>query len=143
MKQFIFAPVLFLATAAFAHEGVKNPKVLERMMLMSTMAEDMKVIGDMTKGATAYNAVTVRQTAAKFKSHMGETIRLFVTPEQDPKSEALPTIWTSFPDFAERAQRMANAAAVLEASSEADYAEKFVDLGKTCSSCHKSFRLKN
>jgi len=143
MKHLILAPALLIATAAFAHEGVKNPDVMARMELMKDIAGDMKVLGEMAKGVTAYDGAIVKAKAASLSDHAGATIRLFETPAYDAKSEATTTIWTSFPDFAERASAMGKAAKALEVASEAEFQAAFAKIGKTCSSCHKSYRMKN
>lgn len=143
MKYMLLAPALLVATAAFAHQGVKDPQVMARMQLMTKVADDMKALGEMVKGVTAYDAAAVQTRAASLNSHAGETIRLFEPEATDPKSEALPEIWTSFADFTARAQDMGVAAKSLKAASEGEFQAAFGELAKTCSSCHKSFRAKN
>ncbi|PTX57817.1 cytochrome c556 [Litoreibacter ponti] len=143
MKRLILIPALVLASAAFAHQGVKDSQVLARMELMKEVAADMKVLGQMAKGQTAFDASKARTSAANLSAHATETIRLFEANATDPKSEALPAIWENFPEFTAQAQDMGAAADALKLGSDAEFRESFTALAQTCGSCHKTFRQKN
>lgn len=142
MKYLLLAPLFVLATASFAHQGVKDPQVMARMALMTSIADEMKVVGEMAKGAMAYDAVLAKATAASLRAHASDIPVKYEAPATDPKSEALPTIWTSYSEFAAQAQNMVDASAALEAASQNEFQMAFTTLAKTCSSCHKSFRAK-
>ncbi|NNK77913.1 MAG: cytochrome c [Litoreibacter sp.] len=133
---------LALATAALAHSGVKNPAVKARMDVMSAIAENMKAMGAMVKGATPYNATVAQGTARELAEHSAKVTELFETPETDPKSEASPEIWADWPGFREQSDAMTKAALSLaQVDSEDAFKAGFVALGKTCSACHKSYRI--
>jgi len=65
-----------------------------------------------------------------------------IANETDPKSEALPEIWTSFADFTAKAEAMEQVAArgaELVDTREA-LGETVRELSGTCLSCHKLYR---
>ena len=145
MRKFAL-PTLFLAIiaapAALSHSGVKDPAVLARMHLMSLVANDMKVLGEMAKGATTFDAETVQMRAASLEEHAFETLRLFEAPATDPKSEAKPEIWQDWEGFSKRAAEMRAAAAQLgRVTVEADFDAAFRAVGQTCSACHETYRI--
>jgi len=134
--------ILSAATAAYAHTNVKNAAVKARMDLMGTIAGNMKVLGDMAKGARAFDAGKAQVAASAIAEGAGKTPALFKAQEDDPKSEAKPAIWQNFADFT------AKAAAMEGAASQAAGALTSVDalrtavgqIGATCGACHKVYR---
>ncbi len=144
MKQKSIAPGLLLvtATAALAHQGVQNPAVKARMDGMSAIAENMKILGQMSKGATEFDAGAARLAAAAIAEHAAATPGLFEANETDPKSEARPEIWSNFEDFATKATELQRIAESLSTSigSQADLAVAMRVLGENCKSCHSAYR---
>lgn len=131
-----------VASAAYAHEGVKNPAVMARMHAMKTIGADVKVLGDMAKGSTAFDASAARVALERIAMHAADTPGLFEAPEDDPKSEALPVIWERFDDFRTKAgeleQIAAEGAATLSAPE--DVPPLLQALGANCKSCHSVYR---
>ncbi len=99
-----------VAGAALAHTGVRNQAVKARMHAMGIIGENTKVLGSMYKGQTAFDAAAARAAAGAIAQQAARIPTLFAAPEDDPKSEALPAIWTSFDDFTEKAQKLSAAA---------------------------------
>lgn len=140
LAPFVFG--VFLAGVALAHEGVKNPAVMARMHGMSEIAADMKTLGDMAKGTTAFDASAAQDAARSIAGHARQTPQLFEADETDPKSEALPAIWTDFADFTAKSMAMER-----EALRQADaftspdaLAPGLRALGDTCKACHQIYR---
>lgn len=139
-----FLPVLALgvfAGAAAAHTGVTNPAVLVRMEAMSAIAAEVKALTGMARGEVAFDAAEVTRAMAAIAATGEQVPALFEVPESDPYSEALPTIWTSYPEFTGRASAMIAAArAGAGAADETALYQALGALAETCRSCHASFK---
>lgn len=141
-KYIALGVVLCTATAALAHEGVKNPAVKARMDGMSAIAENLKTLGQMAKGSIEFQASTARSAAAAIAEHAAATPELFETNETDPKSEARPEIWSNFADFAKKASELETIAIEFSTSlnEPADVKAAMKAFGANCKSCHSAYR---
>lgn len=142
MTRLFPAFALFAVTgAALAHSGVTNPAVMARMEAMSGIAADVKALSAMARGEVAFDAAEVARAMAAIAETGGQVPALFEAPETDPKSEALPTIWTSYPTFTSRAAALVSAAeAGSRAEDTAELQAALAALSETCRSCHASFK---
>lgn len=144
MKQKTIALGLTLvtATAALAHQGVQNPAVKARMDVMSAIAENMKTLGQMAKGAVEFDAALAKSAAANIADHAAKAPGLFEANETDPKSEAKPEIWTNFEDFSAKANELAAMASGFSTSIDepSDLNAAMRQLGANCKSCHSVYR---
>ncbi len=130
------------STATLAHTGVKDPQVMARMNLMVSVAEDMKVLGAIAKGQTAFDLKIVTETSDSLTNHAREIEALFEDQAGDPKSEAKDTIWTDWDGFLKIATDMETAALALgDVNTKSDFSTAFRALGKTCSACHEGYRI--
>ena len=136
------AATLILTSAAFAHEGVKNPAVMARMHGMKDITSDVKVLGNMAKGTVAFDQGAAQAALASLARHAGETPALFEAPEDDPKSEALPAIWDNFDDFTAKSLELETLATGLSSTltSKEDLPSALQQIGANCTSCHKLYR---
>lgn len=143
MKRFVPALALTaLAGAALAHGGVTNPMVMARMDAMSAIASEVKALSGMARGEVAFDAAEVTRRMEAIAATGAEVPVLFQAPESDPKSEASPAIWTSYPEFTQRASAMIDAAkAGAGAGDVSALQEAMANLGQTCKSCHGSFKI--
>lgn len=133
---------LTAATALLAHEGVKDPEVKARMQLMMQVKTAMGTLGEMANGAKPFDAAKATKAQQALASYATQMPARFETPATDPKSEALPTIWTSWPEFTGRASNMHKSFSALDASSRDALRAGLADAANTCRSCHQSFRMK-
>lgn len=144
MKAKLILPLLLAVTAssALAHGGVQNPAVLARMEAMKAIGDATKVLGEMAKGARAFDADSARAAAQSIAAHAAETPALFETREDDPFSEALPGIWANFDDFTAKAGNLATLATELGTSLDSPEALRagLDALGETCKTCHSDYR---
>ena len=138
------APLIALiATAGFvlAHAGVTNQTVMARMHLMEGVAEATQTLGNMARGRADFDAERAAQAQAWIINAAKEVETAFQAPETDPKSEALPAIWTSFDDFLAKSTAMGDAAAAMDTSSLDGVRAGMRQLGATCGACHSLYRL--
>ncbi|MDP5221069.1 cytochrome c, partial [Ruegeria sp. 2205SS24-7] len=136
-KSIALGLLLATATAALAHQGVQNPAVKARMDGMSAIAKNMKTLGQMSKGATAFDAAIARSAAAAIAEHAAATPGLFEANETDPKSEARSEIWSNFEDFAMKATELETIAVGFSTSinDPTDLNAAMAALGANCKSC--------
>ena len=87
------------SSIAFAHSGVKDQNVKERMLLMKAMAENTKLIGQMLKKQTPFELNEVKRALEQLSSLSLQTPTVFEVNATDPKSEAKPNIWDEFNEF--------------------------------------------
>lgn len=139
MKFVTFGAVL-AATAAYAHDGVKNAAVKARMMTMSTIGDNMKMLGGMAKGSVPFDEARAEAAAVAIKDGAARVPALFEAEETDPKSEARPDIWMMFDEFTSKADALEKAAATVDASSLDGVKVGLGNMGGTCKSCHEQFR---
>ena len=80
MKSFklIILISLTISSVAFAHSGVKNKNVKERMMVMKEMAGNTKIIGQMLKGKTAFDSNQVKLALERLSALSLETPKVFL-----------------------------------------------------------------
>ena len=143
LKYFAIGSALLAATAAVAHQGVKNPAVKARMDGMSAIAEDIKTLGQMAKGATTFDADVARLAAASIANQASAIPELFEADETDPMTEARPEIWSNFDDFTAKANELEEIAVGLSTSIAvpADLTSAIRTLGANCQSCHTDYRI--
>ncbi len=141
-KPLIVFALIALASAAYAHTGVKNPAVMARMESMKAIGDDMKILGEMAKGKVAFDQATARAAAAGIAKHAAETPTLFEAEEDDPKSEAKQEIWSNFDDFTKKSEALVQVAQDLSESltTEDDLRIAMKSLGDACQACHKPYR---
>lgn len=144
LTMIVLTGLVLVATAAFAHKNVKNPAVMARMEAMSAIAANMKTLGNFAKGATPFEATKARAAAQSIAGHAAETAQLFAIQEDDPKSEALPSIWQNLDDFLSKSKELETLATQYSTSIETltDVKSAMSALGATCKSCHSDYRKK-
>ncbi len=64
---------------------------------------------------------------------------LFQAKQDDPKSEALSSIWDNTADFTAKSQALSKAARGSVGTLD-EVKETMAEIGATCSACHKAYR---
>jgi len=133
---------LTISSVAFAHSGVKNKNVKERMMVMKEMAGNTKIIGQMLKGKTAFDSNQVKLALERLSALSLETPKVFTINATDPKSEAMPNIWDEFDEFTKLSKDLAETSIVLANSVEnpEDLRPALKRISSGCKACHSRYR---
>ena len=144
MRSFVVSVVSIslVASAVFAHSGVKNEDVMKRMKQMSEMASNMKVLGAMMKQQQPFDLPLAKAAIAKIGELSAETGKSFATKAEDPKSEAKPIIWDEFDEFTKLADALTKEALQLQSSLKGpeDLRNVMATLGGACKQCHSKYR---
>ena len=132
--------IVGLAGAAIAHEGVKNPAVMARMHGMKELGAATKILGGMAKGEAAYDKAAAEAAVQKLQTEAARIAALFEANEDDPKSEALPTIWENYSDFSAKADALGSVAKAVSVGSLDDVRAAMPQIGAACKACHQTYR---
>ena len=95
----------------------------------------------MAKGETDFDSDAATKAAAVIAAHSDEVPQLFRDPATDPKSEALPAIWTNFDDFTAKSDALTQAAMAADTSSLSGLRGSMRDIGRSCTACHRDYRM--
>ena len=134
--------ILTISSVAFAHSGVKDKNVKERMMLMKKLADNTKIIGHMLKGKTSFDANEAKLALERLSSLSLKTPKVFEVNATDPKSEAKPTIWYEFDEFTKLSEDLAATSTVLAGSVDTikDLRPALKRISSGCKACHSRYR---
>ena len=130
---------LMLCSVLFAHSNVKDLNVLNRMRLMSSMAEHVKVLSQMMQ-KKSFNAEKASETLNKIFRLSENTPSVFMVNAIDPKSEAKPIIWKEFDNFKKLSNKLSDSTKSLLISTYEDLRPAIIKIGADCKACHKKYR---
>ena len=139
----MFTVVLITASSiVFAHSGVKDKNVKERMMLMKTMADNTKLIGQMLKKQTPFELNEVKRALKQLSSLSLQTPTVFEINATDPKSEAKQNIWDEFDEFTKLSNELAKSTSELAILVEDvdDLRPTLMKVSEGCKACHSNYR---
>ncbi|MEY8880065.1 cytochrome c [Donghicola sp. XS_ASV15] len=141
-KTYAAIVLLALGTAALAHSGVEDKHVMARMDVMKSIGDQMKIVGAMAKGQAAFDGNTANAAIGQIAQLSSQVPATFATPATDPKSEALPEIWTEWEQFEKLANdsEIAAASAVGTIATPEDLDTALRQIGVTCKACHSKYR---
>ena len=120
-----------------------------RMEHMKGLGAAAKAIGEQLKsGAPDIQIVKINAVKIKDASEVLPTwFPAGSGQEAEPKSHALPVIWTDRAKFEIKAKALATAAAQLHADAQAektaDIGPDMRDVGAACKGCHETFKAKD
>lgn len=133
-----------VGTLALAHSGVKDPIVMKRMMLMSSMAENTKTLGQMAKNQIPFDLEKAMVALDTLADLARKTPEAFKNPAQDPKSEAKALLWDEFDSFTALSNHLAQAADIAKTrlSTQKNLGPILASIGGQCKACHSEYREK-
>jgi cytochrome c556 len=145
----MFAGGVVLAGAAVAAGLTGAEAAKARMAHMKALGGATKAIYEQVKTGAPDMAV-VKLNAARIDAAAHELPAWFPAgsgQEAEPKSEALPLIWTDAAGFATKAKALETAAAQLNAVAQAGDAAgtpaAFKAVGASCKGCHETYKAKD
>ena len=145
------ASVMALSSFSFAAFGESHAMKEEAMMyemgeegieaLMKANGAATKVLGDMAKGTTAYDATAAEEAKMALIANAKEIPHVFEQPIEG--GETLPAAWENWEDFVAKATAMEEAAMALDVSSAESIGAGLGMVGGTCGGCHQLYRVKS
>jgi len=141
------AVLLAGASAAEALQGAAAAKA--RMEHMKALGKASKAMFEQVKSGAPDMAVVKLQAAniARASREMPSWFPPGSGQEAEPKSHALPVVWTDHDKFETKAKVLAEAAAKLDAVAQsgdaAGVGAAAHDVGAACKGCHDTFRTKD
>ena len=141
LKLFALSSFL-ISSIAFAHSGVKDKNVKERMMLMKAMADNTKLVGQMLKKQTPFELNEVKRALEQLSSLSLQTPKVFEVNATDPKSEAKQNIWDEFDEFTKLSNELAENTSELAILVENidDLRPTLMKVSEGCKACHSKYR---
>ena len=137
---------LLYSTQTYSH-GSATGIVKERMDIMVTVGDTLKMLSGMAKGSIPFNAKRAAQATRQISDDLGKYPTMFTKHSGAAPSEAAPEIWTDTAGFKELAKKLEaaslSASKTLAASSDqSEIKAILIELGNTCKACHKKYRIK-
>lgn len=139
--KWLAAGFALAASTVFAADATE-PNALARQQLMDTIGAQVGVLGGMAQGKVDYDATAAAAAKEALIAASGEIVAKFQTESTDPKSKALPVIWTAFPDFTAKSEALTAAATAMDVSSLDGIKAGMAGVGASCSGCHGAYRAK-
>ena len=137
---FVFTLLVLSASILWAHSGVKDPNVMKRMKLMSSMAENTKILGQMMKKQIPFDDEIAMSSMKKIEELSEATPMAFKINASDPKSEAKQLIWEEFVAFTEMANQLTDDLATSTIKTYDDLRPVLMKTAGSCKSCHARYR---
>ncbi len=139
-RPIIALAIILLAGTAYAHKGVKDPRVVARMDGMVVLGDNVKVLSQMARGQIAYDENRADAAKLALAEEATRVLELFEPEAKDPNSESKPEIWSDWEGFTEHARALEVAVTAADLSSPDAIAMSLRDIGRACGQCHEDYR---
>ena len=114
-----------------------------RQEIMKMNGASMKLVGDMVKGTTEFDATKAADAMKIIADNMPDFPALFPPGSEEGDTKAGPAIWTDMAGFTAASQKLvADATEAQAAAAEglAAFSPAFQAVGANCGGCHKVYR---
>src|SRR4029077_16542113 len=140
----VFAALMLGVTAAGAPSC---PDIIDkRQTLMKKSGAEAKIGSEMIKGERPFDMAKVREIYAAFADDATQMPTLFPDcSKTGNKTTAAPAIWQKMDDFKAAISKFAtDIKAAQDSTKDVDTLKAgFQTIGKNCSNCHQTFRVKS
>ncbi|MDX2171310.1 MAG: cytochrome c [Deltaproteobacteria bacterium] len=131
--------------AATAHDDLPPGPIKDRHWMMEDLGDQVENINEaFDLGSEGFDTEVIQRAAGAIAMSAHRIPSLFPQGSTDPKSRALPAIWTNWDKFTALAKQLEDQAASLQKAAGAEDDEnlkgKVNKLTATCKSCHDQFR---
>lgn len=131
---------LLMAGGVALAEGATDPDVKARQDVMDANGAAAKTLGGMASGKVAFDAAAAQAAKEALIADAKKIPEVFKNQATDPASKAKPDIWTSWDDFAAKAEDLGKAAEAMDASSLDGVKAGMGAVGAACKACHTAYK---
>ena len=135
-----------LAGVLIAHPSWANEAFELRAERMTLLGKEAKSMAAMVKGRTEFVAGDFLYGALTMHNAMDGMLELFPPGSHGGDSAAKAKIWDNWEDFTAKTTASLDAIAVLAIAADGgdnqSIKQAFGKVGKTCSSCHRTYRYR-
>lgn len=132
------------AVAAGGASAADDP-VKARQNLMESVGKSTKAMARMVKGEVPFDAAQAKEAADTIAAVPAKYVTLFPEGSGEGDTEAAPKIWSDMDGFKAEAMKLEAAAKDASAAAGKDedaFKAAFVEMTKSCKSCHQDYRIK-
>ena len=113
-----------------------------RSNLMQNIRSEFSVLARMAQEKIQFDESLAESTRLTLLNLAASAPTIFEDNELPINSEALPAIWENWEDFVEKSDDFSFMIEGLETSSADTLAAGLGNIGQSCGSCHKAYRIK-
>lgn len=140
-----FAIAAGAIAAAVTGASAAGDPIKARQALMESVGKSTKAMAKMVKGEAPFDAAQAKQAANTIAAVPDKYVTLFPEGSGVGDTEASPEIWDDMEGFKAKAMTLEAAAEDVSGAAgkgEDAFKAAFVEMAKSCKSCHESFRIK-
>ncbi|MDD9180212.1 MULTISPECIES: c-type cytochrome [Aliivibrio] len=148
LKTLVIASTLLASTSVLAHTFNEADKAIKyRQAAFTMIAGNVSEMGEMVKGKTEWSDAIFAKRANQLSELSLMPLDAFYVEGSDKgKTNALPKVWTNFPDFEARLAQFqedtASLASIADKGDKAAIRKAFGKAVKNCKACHSDYKAK-
>ncbi|MDO5687013.1 MAG: cytochrome c [Neisseria sp.] len=126
-------------------EPQRGPNSEKRATAFKVLGGDMKEMGDVVKGASAYDVEKFKAKVTEFVAHSQEPFKHFAQDGNGMDGNAKPEIWSAPEQYKAEEAKFVEAVTQFNAAAQAGNLEQikatFGAVGGSCKSCHDAYKI--